>query len=702
MRPVAMTAAAGLLFIAALSAPAQVFGNVPGHERAWELVTPEESVGADIGGILAISNDGSRVVYVTAGSMPDAPSGDLEPTNLAIRGDDGWSNSPLGFPHSSKVLNLSALFNPSRPLTYDADLEPLLWTSGEPLFPGAPVEGHIGIYRVQPDGTLALVVDLGEEGEDGGTFIGASEDASHVVFTSNGHRLPGDAGRLSGRSIYEIDGSGERLVDVDSHENPLSTCGSAVSPVGVSRPGTRIFFTNPAPSEPCAQPSQVFLREGSETVDVSASQCTRVDCNALASSTFAGATPDGSSVFIVSSQQLSNADHDELPDLYRYDVGDGSLSLISEENPGASGAAKDGFVQASVDGSRVYFAAEGRLLPGQGLEGGENLYYADPGGLHFVAPIGIGEEKFQISGDGRIALLETTAALEAGDTDGRSDVYLWSADSGEMTRLSKGNGAFDAHIVSPLTSQALLGITFYSETYRALSENGDRAFFSTAEQLLPADHNEVTDVYEWADGELGLVSSGTGNEPAEFAGVSPDGQTVLFKTAASLLPNDRDGGARDFYAARIGGGFPFESPPAPTECGAGACQPTPRQRLVRQAPLSSRTSAKAKQGRLSLLHVDGHAGASISSGGPLKVKLQVPAPGRVFGQASMQAGGHSRVVARGDAGAIHAGRIDLDLQVTPGARARLRRQRVLRVRLVLRQAQQHLDRELTLRLGGAQ
>jgi hypothetical protein len=699
MRSIAVSAAAGLLVAAALSAPAQVFAAVPGHERALELVTPAEPVGASVGGVQKLAADGTRVVYTTGGLLPGAPAGDLEATNLATRGTGGWGNAPLGFPYSSKTVSLGALLNAIRPVAFGADLEPLIWLSPEPLTPGGPPEGHGGLYRVQPDGSLTLLADIGEEAE----FIGSSEAASHVVFSSKAHLLPGDAGRLKGKSIYEVSGSEERLVDVDSAGSLLSSCGSVVDRArGVSRSGERILFTNPAPSESCAEPSQVYLREGgSQTVDVSASQCTRLDCNMPASSSFAGATPSGSSIFFTSVQQLTNADHDEQRDLYRYDVDGGVLSLVSEEIAAADGEVEDGPVEVSTDGSRVYLEAHGRLLPGQG-SAAENLYLADAGGLHLVAPTGVGAEELQISRNGQIALFATSAALEAGDTDGRSDVYLWSADSETTARLSRGtlsdNGDFDARISSPLASQAVL--IAHPGTYRALTEDGREAFFSTDERLLPEDVNEVTDVYGWSQGELSLISSGGGSDAAEFAGASPDGQTVLFKTAAALLPVDQDGGARDLYAARVGGGFPAGAPVPPAACGENGCPPAPRSRLARQAPASAGPDAGAKRGRLDLLHIDRHAAVSISRGRPLKLRVRVPAPGRIDGRAQMRVGGHSRVAAQGVVGAVRAGKVVLALRVAPAARARLRRLRVLRVRLVLRQAEQRLHRRLTLTLGG--
>lgn len=689
--------AAGLLVVFALSVPAQALGLAPSPERAWELVTPPEPVGASVGKVQEISTDGTRVVYTSAGAMPGAPAGDLEPFNLAVRGVGGWGSSPLGVPYSAETVTLSTLFNPVRPVAYDSLLEPVIWLSAEPLTPDAPPEGFGALYRVQPDGTPVLLVEIGEEGQ----FVAASEDASRVVFFSNAHLLPEDAGRLSGGSIYEVDGSGERLVDVDSEGNLLSACGSNEGAVSVA--ANLIYFTNPASSGACPELPHVYLRkDGSETIDVSASQCTRPDCNAPAGSTFAGATPDGAAAFFTSVQQLTNDDQDGRRDLYRYDVDSGDLSLVSGEIPEATGVVKqNGAFQVSEDASRVYFAADGKLLPGQG-SAGENLYLADGEGLHLVAPGSVLASELQISPDGRFALFGTTAALEAGDTDNRRDVYLWSADTGTATRLSKGtlsdNGGFDAQVSSPLASQAVLFAS--PTTYRSLTDDGREAFFSTAEQLLPEDSNDAADVYAWSQGELGLISSGSGEDAAEFGGATPDGRTVLFKTAAPLLAADRDGGDRDLYAARVDGGFPPAGESPAGGCG-DACRPAPRPRLVRQPPATTGVGAKAAAKRLKLLRVDRHAGVSIARGRPLRVRVRVPAPGRLAGLARMRVGRHSRVAARGVAGAVRAGRALLELRATPAARVRLRRQRVLRVRLVLRQDEQRIRGRLTLRLGRA-
>jgi hypothetical protein len=90
--------------------------------------------------------------------------------------------------------------------------------------------------------------------------------------------------------------------------------------------------------------------------------------------------------------------------------------------------------------------------------------------------------------------------------------------------------------------------------------------------LVAADGNAKIDVYEWADDRVQLVSSGRSAQDSYVVGFSGDGQTVLFSTYESLLPQDVDGGNQDMYAARFGGGFPTSKPDVPFACLRDGCQ----------------------------------------------------------------------------------------------------------------------------------
>lgn len=99
----------------------------------------------------------------------------------------------------------------------------------------------------------------------------------------------------------------------------------------------------------------------------------------------------------------------------------------------------------------------------------------------------------------------------------------------------------------------------YAPVFRATTPNGRIAWFETDEQLTPGDSDGVrTDLYEWRDGVVSLVSTGpfagagTGADDATFGGASTDGSRVFFSTTERLVAEDDDGGKLDVYQ-RSGG-----------------------------------------------------------------------------------------------------------------------------------------------------
>ena len=113
-----------------------------------------------------------------------------------------------------------------------------------------------------------------------------------------------------------------------------------------------------------------------------------------------------------------------------------------------------------------------------------------------------------------------------------------------------------------------------------------RVFFNSEEALLAADHNQVSDVYEWDNGQLSLISSGqAGAAPSRFADADEAGENAYFTTRDQLLPQDRDQ-LTDLYDARVGGGFPFT--PAAPACGEGDCHTGSTQGAASTDPASAR------------------------------------------------------------------------------------------------------------------
>jgi len=703
-----------VLLVSLVLAP-QAAGD-PAHGRAWELVTPQETLGVQLFSARGWSVDGDRVAYASLGPLPGAVAGELVATSVAVRGADGWQSQPVGQPFTATTAQAGGVLS----LAASRDLSTWIWGSTSPLLPGAPSAPMAGLYRRAPDGALTLLGPIAPGSLFGApgffqapVLPAASDDAGHAGLNSTEPLLPADSGRVEGRAAYELDESGLQFAGVDDGGQPLSTCGSVVGNGAsgatvashpMSRDGSRIFLTSPDPSaSACADPTRVYVREGDTTTSISASQCTRPDCNPPADVNFMGALPDGSSAFLATTQQLTDDDVDSATDLYRADLPSGELTRLSA---GAPGVSANVIAPIRAAGDRVYFIATGALVAGKGTAGGRNLYLHDGSGIHFVSTLSKSGSLngAAVSEDGSVLLFATTGKLLPGDLDIHNDVYRYDADEDALQQLSiGGQGQGNEALAATIPGPGEFG-TFPGHEPNPLTPDGTRAFIETEEALVPEDTNEEHDVYEWWAGSIGLVSSGTGSENGvAFSGASADGRNAFFTTREPLLPSDDDGGEIDLYAARIGGGFPETEPP--TACEGEECQgPLPSAGAERAVPASSilappggGPSPGGEERRFSVW-IGRRDQRELAEKGRAPVFARVPSPGRVSLLGIAKVGGRRTVVTRETVVARQAGRIALRLQLSPAARHALRREGVLRLQLIVRHSEIPRPRTLSLTL----
>jgi hypothetical protein len=354
---------------------------------------------------------------------------------------------------------------------------------------------------------------------------------------------------------------------------------------------------------------------------------------------FEGASEDGSRVFFTTASSLVSEDLDVGNDLYMAKIGcpGGEVECKREpvkkevtslvqvsHDPNGGQAGVQGVVNVSPDGSHVYFVAHGdlstqaerTLLEGEkrGVPhvGADNLYVYDSiaGHVAFVADLcsgpgvsggwndgacpldllapgqgsaaGINDSKLwleptheaQVTGDGRFLVFSSYGRLAGSDTDSARDVYRYDAQTGVLDRVSVGEAGSDANgnnseFDATVSAAAIDG-------QRAVSEDGSRIVFTTAEPLSERAINHFVNVYEWyrapgwSEGRVSLISPGNATEPEDSPVISPSGRDIFFATSQGLVPQDTDG-APDVYDARLGGGFPL--PAAPRQpCSGDACQ----------------------------------------------------------------------------------------------------------------------------------
>jgi hypothetical protein len=587
--------------------------------RAYEMVTSPGKEG--FGAVLWDYSDDNAVNYRSeAGNIAKSGENALGNLYTAVRSGNGWKTVP-NLNGSSGTLRDAPSYidtNLRREIFYSPDFLSSIWTThrkGDP-------EG-MNYYLRGPDGAFTLIGSANSASYNpaagGGVPIdpgAVSADLSHFVvgpsFVGSGNDTP----TQWGPGVYEFVGTGvdvPRRVDLDNSGAPISTCplgpASALANT-MSADGSTIVFTVNGGCGGANPPAQeVWARVNATTsFDVSASQCHRVDCNAPARATFAGAAKDGSRVFFMTTQQLLDGDTDQTNDLYACDIPTGNPAPIGDANSCASlkevsgastGAEVDppsytgevfqsnpGIASVSEDGSTVYFLAKGVLADNEdafkekALAGDHNLYvwHADAahpdGQTSFVSRLDSNDIGAQSTPDGRYLVFTTASQLVDTDTDSARDVYRYDADTGELTRVSTnvfgvaGNGDdFDAGVSSN----------------GAVSDNGQKIVFTTTEALSAADGNGEPDAYLRTPARVSLVSSGSvgggvvarsggqSAKPGNVTAITASGLDLYFQTAAALTPADTDDQA-DIYDARIGGGFSFaEAVP----CSGEACQPSP-------------------------------------------------------------------------------------------------------------------------------
>jgi hypothetical protein len=593
----------GIALAAALAAPTSA---TAAPARGYEEVTPADkdySFGQTNHNVAIPGPTGDAVAFNTYGPLPGAASGNIVNFSLARRGPSGWTSRsiapaqrPTAGGTSYPIINA---------FSTDLSLFSVITSNPAPNPAALPDVGNL--YRANTnDGSYDLLTPLTSPPTSSYLeFAGASPDLSHVTFQSFDPLVPGGPATGFDKGLYEWVGGTVRNVGIlPDNVTPASDAllgadgtNNARTTHAVSADGSRIVFT-----ETSAIPgldAHVYIREnGTSTVDASRSQRTVADTNTNPA-IYAGASTDGSKIFFTSARELtdnattgddgSGNATDAGTDLYMYNMDDGRLNdLTVDTNPAdlSTGAAVQGMVGASDDGSTVYFVALGALTP-SASSGVPNLYVRRGADLRLIGALdygdtpvwsllqtGFGALTSQVTPDGGALLFQSQAPLAGYDntdaTTGGPDaeVYRYTFADDRLVCVSCRPDGSRPNGSANLSPAAISG-----NAPRNITPDGGQVFFDTTDSLVPKDTNGKQDVYEFVDGRPQLVSTGTDRNDATFQNASADGRDVFFSTAGRLVGQDFDSHV-DLYDARVGGGFPPPpTPPAP--CDGDGCAPPP-------------------------------------------------------------------------------------------------------------------------------
>lgn len=510
--------------------PTTLVFNLP-DERGWEMVSPVDKGGGAVGapqtlfggGDFQAAEGGSLVTWGSATSFGEAAGAPPVSQYLSQRSGSGWTTENVSAGLESGGYGDEPDGAPYR--VFSEDLSRGLLLDGR----RCAVEGTCPpSYSVAQAGSLQQLPT-----RPGLSFAGASPDLRHVVFEA-------------ADGLYEWDGAG--LVQVAAGSDLV-----LAAPIGAVASNGSVYFDE--------------LEDGPLRLHEEGGP-TKVLPNTIGTgAAFQVASSDGSIAYYTAAGVL-----------YRY--------RAATETSDSIATGVSGVLGATSDGSSVYYQ------DAAGLElwsGGAPITVAEGADAAQASDFPPATGTARVAESGTLAFLssaELTAYDNADADTGQPDPELY------LYRPARGAAAAELFCVScnptgerPEGATTIPGAPANGSTSaykpRALSADGNRLIFDSADRLFALDTNKQSDVYQWeASGEgdcvrvsgcVSLLSDGRDPRGASFVDASADGKDAFFLTNGSLV--GADPGSVDLYDARVGGGFP--EPEKPIPCNGDACQPLP-------------------------------------------------------------------------------------------------------------------------------
>jgi hypothetical protein len=390
--------------------------------------------------------------------------------------------------------------------------------------------GSTSLVGTQSDGSLF---------SDGtaGTLISGND--RYVVFQTDA------SGGSSPTLLYRKDLQTGQIAQVDTNSDGVSANAPTNSFDGISSDGRYVLFDSTATNLVSGDTNgfqDVFVKD-MQTGQVERVNVSTSGAQANQTSSAEGVTPDGKYVvFSSTASNLISGDTSTRRKIYRHDTVTGETILVSTNAAGQQANNNSSGSSVSSDGQLVSFQSSASNLVSDSKTNSfvMDIYFKNlgDGSITRVDKTTTGgwpsqgADSAMISADGGTVVFESNdVSLVANDTNGKTDIFAYAVQTGNITRASISSGGAEGDGASQLP--AVNGSGRYI------------AYTSAADNLVANDTNAQSDafVHDQSTGvtyRVNLDSQGgqASKSVLPSVGISADGTFVAFNTAASLATGD--------------------------------------------------------------------------------------------------------------------------------------------------------------------
>lgn len=683
---------------AAQAAPSDRVPRPPGaiENRGYELVNVPAKNQQSIQ-FAQFTHEGNRGIYGLGGGSILSQTG-TQGMGQVDRTSTGWSTRSILPPRDQMLGSFYGVG------AFNTDFTQLFVQARDG---GGSTFGPPTFARLSADGTQTPGYAFPDSSTDVDQVV-ATDDLRHVFLNQ---ATPIDSGHQpETNNIYDFGGATPELVNLMS-DGSVPECGVSDNPTSgfahsslrstrrqnwMSRDGSVVFFVSRG--DDCGGRAQLFRR------DRTAATTTQISSGITGSTdkgvdTLLQAAADGSWVIYRTATQYDLTDTDTTVDVYRYTVGSGNSCLSCVASVDAIARTGTTAGAASVDGERVYFSSGSVLAPGA-IARQQNIYLLHNGTLEFVAIATAGFANNSIgtgalSTDGRFAFFRSShASLNASsgsDNGGTVQWYRYDADARAVTCVScPATGAPNNSVwVETLYGDAAI------TTASQVTADGGTFFFLSFDPLVRADVNSGLDIYEWHDGELGLITDGKldrgpSNVPM-IVNVTPSGRDFFFIDYGSLGIDGQET-VQNVYDARIDGGFP-NPVNAPGGCSGDQCQgplenppvlgPVGSKDVNAPDPADDADPVLAPDPKVTVAKLTAKQQRAFARKGVVVLSAKTNGAGTVRAVATAKLGKRTRTVANASKTSLRATNAKLTLRLTAAAKRQLKRGGKLKTTIVV-------------------